>query len=82
MRSAVGISCLFQAGEDVKRDYYRARWQKYFESLDAELGTGIRGAPIDWFALGDAWNRSKKPYSDRPRGDAYVIAQRIAMALN
>jgi len=64
------------------RDYYRARWQKYFESLDAELGTGSPRAPIDWFALGDAWNHSQKHYSDRPHGDAFGIAKRIAMALN
>jgi alpha-N-acetylglucosaminidase len=64
------------------RDYYRARWQTYFESLDAELRTGVTGGPIDWFALGDAWNHGTEAYSDRPQGDAYVIAQRIAMSLN
>jgi Alpha-N-acetylglucosaminidase (NAGLU) tim-barrel domain/Alpha-N-acetylglucosaminidase (NAGLU) C-terminal domain/Alpha-N-acetylglucosaminidase (NAGLU) N-terminal domain len=64
------------------RDYYRARWQKYFESLDAELRTGSPGAPIDWFAMGDAWNHSTRPYSVQPRGDAYAIAKRIAMSLN
>jgi alpha-N-acetylglucosaminidase len=64
------------------RDYYRARWQKYFESLDAELRTGSPGAPIDWFALGDAWNHSTRPYSDQPHGDAYTIAKRIEIALN
>jgi alpha-N-acetylglucosaminidase len=64
------------------RDYYRARWQTYFESLDAELLTGSHGGPIDWFALGDAWNHGTQPYSDRPHGDAYLIAKRIAMSLN
>jgi alpha-N-acetylglucosaminidase len=64
------------------RDYYRARWQAYFESLDAELRAGIHGGPIDWFALGDAWNRGTQRYSDRPHGDAYAVAKRIAMSLN
>jgi alpha-N-acetylglucosaminidase len=64
------------------RDYYHARWQRYFQSLDAELRTGSHGAPIDWFALGDAWNHGTQHYSDRPHGDAYLIAKRIAMTLN
>jgi alpha-N-acetylglucosaminidase len=64
------------------RDYYRARWQMYFESLDQELRTGRHGDAIDWFALGDAWNHDTQPYSDRPHGDAYAIAKRIAISLN
>ena len=64
------------------RDYYRLRWQAYFASLDAELSTGVPGKPIDWFQLGDAWNRDSHVYPGRPRGDAYVIATRIAEALN
>ncbi len=64
------------------RDYYRLRWQTYFTSLDAELSTGVPGKPIDWFQLGDAWNRDSHVYPRRPRGDAYVIATRIAQALN
>jgi alpha-N-acetylglucosaminidase len=63
------------------RDYYRARWQIFFASLDAELRTGIQGNPIDWFALGDAWNHSTPLYSDRPHGDAYIVANRIAKSL-
>jgi alpha-N-acetylglucosaminidase len=64
------------------RDYYRTRWRMYFESLEQELRTGRRGGPIDWFALGDAWNHGTQLYSDRPQGDAYAIAKRIAIALN
>jgi alpha-N-acetylglucosaminidase len=63
------------------RDYYRTRWRMYFESLDQELRTGRSGGPIDWFALGDAWNHGTQLYSDRPQGDAYVIAKHIAAAL-
>src|ERR1700674_3617602 len=60
------------------RDYYRARWQTYFESLDAELRSGSPAVPIDWYALGDAWNHSTQHYSSRPHGDAYAIATQIA----
>jgi alpha-N-acetylglucosaminidase len=63
------------------RDYYRVRWQTYFTSLDAELGTGLHGKPIDWFALGDAWNHDSRSYSSRPHGDAYVIATQIARSM-
>lgn len=64
------------------RDYYRARWQTYFASLDAELRTRVHGDAIDWFALGDAWNHGTQSYSDRPNGDAYAVARDIARSLN
>jgi len=64
------------------RDYYRVRWQTFFDSLDAELSGGASGKPIDWFELGDAWNRESHPYPSRPRGDSYLIAKRIARELN
>jgi alpha-N-acetylglucosaminidase len=64
------------------RDYYRVRWQTYFESLDAELSGEVSSKPIDWFELGDAWNRDSHPYPNRARGDSYAIAVRIAGALS
>ncbi|GAB2586461.1 alpha-N-acetylglucosaminidase [Dyella jejuensis] len=62
-------------------DYYRLRWQAYFRSLDDALRTGAPAKPIDWFALGDAWNRGTQLYADKPVGDAYTIASRVAAAL-
>lgn len=59
-------------------DYYRLRWQTYFRALDDELRTGVPAPPIDWFALGEAWNRGTQTYSDRPRGNTYAAAKRIA----
>jgi alpha-N-acetylglucosaminidase len=59
-------------------DYYRLRWQTYFRALDDELRTGVPAPPIDWFALGEAWNRGTKVYSDRPSGSTYAAAKRIA----
>ena len=64
------------------RDYYRVRWQTFFASLDTEFSTGIVAEPIDWFRLGDAWNRDSHPYPRQPRGDTYVIARRIARELD
>ena len=64
------------------RDYYRVRWQTYFASLDAELGTGVPSKPIDWFEFGDAWNHDSRRYPNRPQGDSYDIATRIARSLN
>ena len=59
------------------RDYYRLRWQTYFRSLDDALRMGAPPKPIDWFALGDAWNHGTQHYSDQPTGDAYEIATHI-----
>jgi alpha-N-acetylglucosaminidase len=63
------------------RDYYRRRWATYFRSLDEELRTGQPAGAIDWFAFGDAWNRSSRAYTDRPHGDARLVAARIASEL-
>jgi alpha-N-acetylglucosaminidase len=62
-------------------DYYRVRWARYFRSLDEELRTGNPAAPIDWFALGESWNRGTQRYPDRPRGDPRAAAERVARAL-
>lgn len=63
------------------RDYYRQRWATYFNALDQELRTGVPAKPIDWFAMGDAWNHSEQRYTDVPSGDAYRMATRIAALL-
>ncbi|HYL69746.1 MAG TPA: alpha-N-acetylglucosaminidase C-terminal domain-containing protein, partial [Candidatus Dormibacteraeota bacterium] len=63
------------------RDYYRLRWQAYFESLDAELRTGRPALPIDWFALAEKWNHGTQHYSPDPQGDPLQVATRVAEAL-
>ncbi len=60
------------------RDYYRLRWETFFRALDGELRTGLAPAPIDWFALGEAWNKGGQAYPDHPVGDTYAAAKRIA----
>lgn len=59
-------------------DYYRLRWETYFRTLDEELRTGIPAAAIDWFALGEAWNRGIQVYPDHPTGNAYTVAKQVA----
>jgi len=59
-------------------DYYRLRWETYFHALDGELRSGTPAAPIDWFGLGEAWNRGTQAYPDLPTGSAYAAAKRIA----
>jgi alpha-N-acetylglucosaminidase len=63
------------------RDYYRLRWESYFRALDQELRTGVPAKPIDWFAMGDAWNHGTQGYADQPTGDAYTIAALVAEVL-
>ena len=63
------------------RDYYRRRWAAFFDSLEESLRTGKPAAPIDWFALGEAWNRDIHPYTGEPHGDARLVAARIAAQL-
>ena len=63
------------------RDYYLERWKVYFAALDAELRTGVAAKPIDWFALGDAWNHGQQQYPAQAQGDSYAVALRVAKEL-
>lgn len=63
------------------RDYYRVRWAAFFQTLDDELRTGRHASRIDWFALGETWNRGKQHYPTQPHGDPYIVARRIAAEL-
>ncbi|HEV7776482.1 MAG TPA: alpha-N-acetylglucosaminidase [Luteibacter sp.] len=63
------------------RDYYYKRWQLYFAALDASLRDHEPVKPIDWFALGDAWNHGDQSYAAQEQGDAYQVATRVATAL-
>jgi alpha-N-acetylglucosaminidase len=63
------------------RDYYRRRWQLYFETIDRALRMGTKPKSIDWFQFGQTWNRENTQYATRPRGDAYAIAKQIAREL-
>lgn len=58
-------------------DYYKARWQAYFEALKLQLRTGAPAAPIDWFAFGERWNRDNREYPTVPTSDARQTALEI-----
>lgn len=60
------------------RDYYRLRWELYFRALDEALRSSVPAAPIDWYAVGEQWNRGRETYSGSPAGDSYAAAKRIA----
>jgi alpha-N-acetylglucosaminidase len=59
-------------------DYYKARWQAYFNALKQQLRTGIPAAPIDWFAFGERWSRNSGAYTTVPSGDSRQVALQIA----
>ena len=59
-------------------DYYLPRWRLFFDSVSTDLKTGEAAKKIDWYALGDTWNRSRTRYSEMPRGSAYAAALAIA----
>jgi alpha-N-acetylglucosaminidase len=63
-------------------DYYMPRWQMYFDSLSASLATGEAPRSIDWYSVGDQWNRSHKVYDASPHGDSYTAALAIVRALD
>ncbi|MBE1159085.1 alpha-N-acetylglucosaminidase [Dyella sp. 7MK23] len=63
------------------RDYYRVRWGMFFLALDESLRTGKPVVAVDWFAVGDAWNRGEQRYSDHGVGDAYAVASLVARVL-
>ena len=63
------------------RDYYRMRWQKYFDALAGSLRTGAPPTPIDWFALGDEWSHGAQRYSDQPTGESYALAAQVARVM-
>jgi membrane-bound inhibitor of C-type lysozyme len=45
------------------------------------MRTGGPAEAIDWFALGDAWNRGSQHYSDQAVGDTYAVALKISKEL-
>jgi alpha-N-acetylglucosaminidase len=63
-------------------DYYQRRWQLYFQSLEEALRKNTTPKQLDWFALGDEWNREKKHYSSDGEGDSYAEASRVAQELH
>lgn len=63
------------------RDYYRRRWQTYLDELNRSLRTGAPPRPIDWFALGESWNKTQTLYPARAHGDSWSVALEVAKRL-
>jgi alpha-N-acetylglucosaminidase len=57
--------------------YYLPRWQRFFASLVRSLDSGAPPQTIDWYAIGERWNRASYRYSSTPHGDAYAAALAI-----
>ena len=60
---------------------YARRWAAYFASLDRALSTGRAPAPIDWFAMEDAWARRTDALPTEPAGDPLTLARAVAQAV-
>jgi alpha-N-acetylglucosaminidase len=61
--------------------YYRLRWQVYLQQLDESLQTGRDPGAIDWFQIGERWNRSMTQYAAQPHGDSWLEARRVVHEL-
>ncbi|WP_435057270.1 alpha-N-acetylglucosaminidase [Streptomyces sp. bgisy060] len=63
------------------RDVYAPRWATYFAGLETALVRGTAPAPVDWFALDDAWARGHRSYPTAPVGDPVALAGEVSAAL-
>ena len=61
--------------------YYLPRWQLYFNRLDDSLQTVHPPSAIDWFQVGEQWNRSTTQYAVEPHGDSWQVANLVAQEL-
>ncbi|WP_130620024.1 alpha-N-acetylglucosaminidase [Dyella amyloliquefaciens] len=60
---------------------YAPRWQRYFDSLAQAMASGSPPAPIDWFAMEQAWAHSRDVQRTTPQGDAWQLANDVAAKL-
>lgn len=63
------------------RTYYRPRWSRYFDALQAQLA-GAAPSPIDWYKVGDDFaNADHSACASTPAGDIVALAQEVDAAL-
>ncbi|MEV7025077.1 alpha-N-acetylglucosaminidase C-terminal domain-containing protein, partial [Kitasatospora sp. NPDC093558] len=62
-------------------DLYAKRWAAYFASLEAALTQQTRPAPVDFFAMDDAWAHATSAYPTTPAGDPVAVAAAISASL-
>lgn len=57
---------------------YLPRWQRYFDSLETALRSGAKPESIGWFAMEDAWTRSREVHPAEPAGSSEQVAREVA----
>ncbi|WP_405789610.1 alpha-N-acetylglucosaminidase [Streptomyces sp. NBC_01367] len=62
-------------------ELYAPRWARYFASLDEALVKKAAPRAIDWHAFEAEWAGRTTRHPNRPNGDPYRLAARIAAAL-
>lgn len=60
----------------ILKDFYRMRWQTYFDYLSASL-EGKNPPPIDFYALEEPWTKATNPYPSEPVGETIPVAKKI-----
>lgn len=60
---------------------YAPRWQRYFDSLAKAMADGTPPAPIDWFAMEQAWAHARDAQRTTPQGDAWQLANESAQRI-
>ncbi len=60
---------------------YAPRWQRYFDTLAQAMADGTPPAPIDWFAMEQAWAHAREAQRTTPQGDAWRLAADVATRL-
>lgn len=60
---------------------YAPRWRRYFDSLAQAMANGTTPAPIDWFAMEQAWAHSRDAQQTAPQGDPWQLASEVATRL-
>ncbi|WUI01230.1 alpha-N-acetylglucosaminidase C-terminal domain-containing protein [Spirillospora sp. NBC_00431] len=59
--------------------YYAKRWAMFFRELERALENGTEPKRIDWRDVAERWARAGTRYAAEPRGDAYRLAERVAL---
>jgi alpha-N-acetylglucosaminidase len=57
--------------------FYRERWRRYFDLLDAHLVDGVPLVPIDWFAMAEQWARKHEHLPTAAHGDVWLITKAL-----
>jgi len=62
--------------------FYYARWQRYFLSLETSLKNGMQSDFIDWPAMSDAWEKKHEDLPTEAQGNAWEIAQKCLQVID